>query len=225
MKRLSRHITAIVFIGAASFSLLGCTPSDSPIDVNNGYSSLSTGGIVSDYPAYSTLDEAIYASDAIVVGRFIAEREDIMTPVISTTTGDAETNPQYGLDLSADEIEQMKLDLATPITIATVRVEQVISGNVLPGTEIEVSQVGGVLNGTLYLEHGTTLLSDLKEKELVLFLHGSGINSTFSLINPDVGVWLIDETGLSPVAGNAPFEIDSLRAVEQITTLLYPHGG
>ncbi|TVL93920.1 hypothetical protein [Streptomyces sp. SAJ15] len=140
-----------------------------------------------DYPAYRSLGEAVDEADAIVTGKVVRSRVEKSWPKVSTS-GDPMTNPQAGL--SEEEARQVEPVI---VTVSTVRVSKVVSGNVGVGDTIEVSQLGGAIKETTYREvNTTTLAKDGTEYALLLSAHR---DAPYGLINPEQGLYTVGPKG------------------------------
>lgn len=169
--------------------------------------------MAADYPTYDTLADAVNEADVVVRGSFVHSAADVLLPDVSPTDGDAQTNPQFGVVPSADALE----DLRVPITTSTLEVSEVLKGSLKPGQDIQVSQLGGELDGVRYREASTTLLADASGDEFLLLLsqHNDG---TYDMINADDGGWVVEGeslTGLNGQSTTAPFSKTSLPSLSQ----------
>lgn len=146
---------------------------------------------IAEWPHYATVQEANAESDLVVVGTVLDSSDNGWDPAVEFAR-----------------------------TISSVKIAEVLAGDASAGDTIQVTQMGGIRNGTEYSEAATVLLRDIATEELVLFLykHDDG----YSTINPSAGVQVvIDDSellGVEPAAKpkryatvSAPFpEADSL---------------
>ncbi|WP_298564035.1 hypothetical protein [Streptomyces luteogriseus] len=148
-----------------------------------------------DYPAYDSLDDIVKTADVIVRGTVVDSRVTESKPEVSTD-GDPLTNPQAGL--SAEEAAETD---PVVITISTVKVSEVLSGpgKVAVGDTVEVSQLGGTLDGVAYEEQSTTTLSkDGTDYVLMLAEHGEA--APYDLLNPEQALYTVEgEEQIEPV--------------------------
>ncbi|GAA1580876.1 hypothetical protein [Actinoplanes couchii] len=156
-----------------------------------------------DYPVYDNAEQIIGTADVIVRGTAVASRAEWLYPETSTET-DPLLNPQAGL--SAGEIAQWREDAAVAVTVSTLEVTEVLKGEVAVGERVEVSQVGGTLDGVTYTEQHTTVLpSDGSEFVLLLADHGAG--KPFDLLNPEQALYGANGSApLEAVAEDAPLD-------------------
>lgn len=141
-----------------------------------------------NYPSYNSSEEIAKAADVVIRGTAITSRNDKMLPDVSTDT-DPAVNPQAGL--SPEEIADFREEAAVAITVTTVRVGEVLKGDVAVGDVIEVKQLGGELNGVRYRDSTTTLLSAGSTSEYVLLLSSYGPGKPFSLLNPEQAMYTV----------------------------------
>lgn len=129
-----RRIFPVLAIGAA-LSLTAC--------------SASTPEVVeyhADYPYYSSVDELCNAAEVVAVVSPI--RSEVREVDVAAPPGDNEvTNPGLGVD---DTTAQKPEPVLVVETITTVRIEAVFKGDVSVGSELEVGQPGGELDGVTY---------------------------------------------------------------------------
>lgn len=121
-----------------------------------------------DYPHYETWDAVVETADLVIVGAVLAEHEAL----------------SYALDRPGDE------DYAVPVTVARVEVREVISGEIRPGTQIDVS-VPGTRDRPAA---GTRALSDIDAEELVLALAAFD-GRPYVPLNPSQAVFAVGEDG------------------------------
>ncbi|MEV4345163.1 hypothetical protein AB0J83_11870 [Actinoplanes sp. NPDC049596] len=164
-----------------------------------------------DYPVYDNAEQIIGTADVIVRGTALTSRAEWLYPETSTET-DPELNPQAGVP--ADEIAQWRQDAAVAVTVSTLKVTEVLKGEVKVGEQIEVSQVGGTLDGVTYTDEDTTILpSDGSEFVLLLADHGDG--KPFDLLNPEQALY--EANGAEPleaVAEDAPLDNETTKDIK-----------
>jgi hypothetical protein len=165
----SRKGIALVIVSLA-ISAVACSPSSSP-----------TTEYYLDYPTYDSAIDLVDAADTIVRGRVLRTRVEELYPDVSTET-DPALNPQAGLDPA--ELEEVEPII---ITIATVKVTEVIKGDVRTSARIEVSQVGGQIDGATYRVHGTTLVVPRSQEYIFVLAQHPG--APFDLVNPEQGLY------------------------------------
>ncbi len=178
----------------ASFCLLVAACAPSPRSATEYYL---------DYPTYDTPTGLVEAADAIVRGRVLSTRVEELYPDMITET-DPALNPQAGLDeTQLEEVEPII------ITIATVKVTEVVKGEVRANARIEVSQVGGQLDGARYVAHGTTLV--VPRNQEYVFVLAAHPGAPFDLVNPELGLYDAEPRGeLTHVSRNNTLPIGSL---------------
>ena len=155
-----------------------------------------------NYPAYGSSTELIKKADLVIRGTAVSSRPDEMFPDIPADQ-DPLTNPQAGL--TDEEIKAFRAENGVVTTVATVRVDEVLKGDVAVGDLVEVSQLGGVKDGVKYRDETTTLLEADAKSGYVLFLSTYGAGKPSSLLNPQQAVYTVSAGGtLRPVAAGAP---------------------
>ncbi|HET9519240.1 MAG TPA: hypothetical protein VFO77_16070, partial [Actinoplanes sp.] len=117
------------------------------------------------YSSYGTVDDLLSTADLVVRGTPTAARTEQIF-MDAPSGNDPNTNPQAGL--SSKERDEVRKESGIVVTVSTVKVLEVVKGDVTVGDTIEVSQLGGSFEGVQYQDDGTTLLS--KDGEYVLFL-------------------------------------------------------
>jgi hypothetical protein len=164
-----------------------------------------------DYPVYDNAEQIIGSADVIVRGMAVASRAEWLYPETSTET-DPLLNPQAGLP--ADEVAQWRQDAAVAVTVSTLEVTEVLKGEVEVGERVEVSQVGGTLDGVTYTEqHTTALPADGSEFVLLLADHGAG--QPYDLLNPEQALY--EAHGAAPleaVAADAPLDNETTKDIK-----------
>jgi hypothetical protein len=209
----SALLAAIALAGCSSDSN-GASESGSKAKANAGAKAASD--VVTyhaDYPSYDSLDSIMKESDVIVRGTVTSSRVQELLPEKSTSD-DPAANPQAGLS-DAEVAEAAEAAAAEPvvITVSTVKVSEVLSGNVKPGDTVEVSQLGGTLDGVTYAEEETTTLVKGKT-EYVLMLADQGTANPYDLLNPEQALYTVTaDEKVTPVA-DAGF--DNVGKVDQL---------
>lgn len=203
MTRL-RHLTAggaAVLVALAAAGCSGDSGNSGSGSTEAGSTSQKPGVIAyeADYPAFDSLDAIVREADAIVKGTVIGSTVKELMPEVSTE-GDPLTNPQAGL--SAEEAGEVE---PVVITVSTVKVSEVLAGDVKAGDTVEVSQLGGTLGATTYREeHTTTLAKDGTQYVLMLADHGDA--SPYDLLNPEQALYTVGTGGTVQPAAEAGFE-------------------
>jgi len=165
-----------------------------------------------DYPASSSAKQIVGKSDLVVRVRPVASRVEKLLPDRSDST-DPLVNPQAGVP--ADEVAQ-----ADPVvvTVSTVKVVDVVKGAAQPGDVIEVSQLGGLLDGVRYVDTETTTLSATAADDYVLMLAAHGAGKPYDLLNPVQGMYTVNSAGvLSPVRTEGALSVGSLTGLRSLT--------
>lgn len=180
----TRSVVALVMIFGVGL-VSGC--SAAPVEV------------MADYPAYGSLGEVGQVSDVIVSGTVLKSRSENLYPDVSDSE-DPLANPQAGIP--SDELEDFPPVI---ITVSTVEVSEVFKGEVRIGDIIEVSQLGGSVDGKSVVERDTTLVDSLDDS-IVLFL-AAHPNAPYDLVNPEQGLLILDGDQLKPVAESVDIEV------------------
>jgi hypothetical protein len=196
MKRIRSFTTlataALIFSG----SLAGCSAGPDVVEYH------------ANYPIYGSSADLVNAADLIVRGAPIKSRVEKMYPDVSTE-GDPVRNPQAGL--RDEEVRRARESQAVVVTVTTVRVAEVIKGAVAVGDVVQVSQLGGELDGVRYADSGTTLLPSDAKASYVLFLAAYGAGKPHDLLNPGQAMYLLSDGGaLKPVRAENSLGISSL---------------
>ncbi|WP_328842682.1 hypothetical protein [Streptomyces sp. NBC_00258] len=203
----SALLAAIALTGCSSDSR-GTSESGSKAKANTGVKAASD--VVTyhaDYPSYDSLDSIVKESDVIVRGTVTSSRVQELFPEKSTSD-DPAANPQAGLS----EAEAAKAEPVV-VTVSTVKVSEVLSGNVKPGATVEVSQLGGTLGGVTYAEQETTPLAKDKT-EYVLMLADQGTTNPYDLLNPEQALYTVTaDEKVTPVADDG---FDNAGKVDQL---------
>lgn len=171
---------------------------------------LQTSESIADYPAYATSGDIIRAADVVVRGTSVRSRVERAYPDVSTS-GDPVSNPQAGL--SEKEAKDAREAGSVVVTVSSVKVLEVVKGNVKVGDTIEVSQLGGTLSGVANSEKHTTILPT-DGSQYVLLLAAFDPGHPYSLLNPEQAMYAVSSDGtLSGVgdATDAPLERKTVR--------------
>jgi hypothetical protein len=198
--RRSRSFLVIGMLAVGNAAALsGCgaaASSPKPVEVVN---------IAADYPDYSSAEQIIDTSDLVVQVQPVSSRVETLQPDVSDST-DPLANPQAGVP--ADQVAQID---PVVVTVSTVKIVDVVKGAANPGDLIEVSQLGGVLNGVQYVEADTTTLSPATGTDYVLMLAAHGADDPYDLVNPVQGMYEVNTADeLSPVQNEGALPIESL---------------
>ncbi len=166
-----------------------------------------TTEIQADYPAYDSIREVGAASDLVITGEVVDSRVENLYPD-RVDSDDPNVNPQSGVP--EDEIDDIP---PIVITVSSVRITEVVTGNAAPGDVIEVSQLGGEIDGQRIVEEDTTLLDTL-DSTVVLFL-AAHEGAPYDLVNPEQGVLTLSGEQLRSIGSDpslrAPATLDELR--------------
>ncbi|MFF5536748.1 hypothetical protein ACFY71_30525 [Streptomyces cinerochromogenes] len=177
----------------AAFAAVGCSADGT--STHGAKSGAASDAVTyhADYPAYSSLDDVIKQSDAVVEGTVVSSRVQRVLPD-APAGDDPATNPQAGLS-PAEAKEAKKEAEANPVivTVSKVKVTRTLSGKVSVGDTIEVSQLGGTYKGVAYQETDTTLLAK-GAKKYVLMLAAHGKNP-YDLLNPEQALYTVKSDG------------------------------
>ncbi|WP_406409882.1 hypothetical protein OG923_14440 [Streptomyces halstedii] len=175
-----------IFVGSlallAAAGLVGCS---SGHEASPDRAAAAVVTYEADYPSYESIDDLIENADIVVKGTVVTTRVEELMPEVSQEQ-DPEINPQAGLE--PDEGAQMQ-----PVveTISTVRVSEVLSGDISPGGIIEVAQLRGTVGEITYKESKTeTLVSGDSEYLFMLAAHGEG--APYDLLNPAQALYTVD---------------------------------
>ncbi|WP_329366994.1 hypothetical protein [Streptomyces sp. NBC_01483] len=149
-----------------------------------------------DYPSYDSVDALVKQSDVIVRGTVVGSQVRELSPE-APTGDDPVANPQAGL--SPEEAAESD---PVVVTVSTVKVAQVLSGagDVKVGDTVEVSQLGGTLDGVTYQEKQTTALAE-DDTQYVLMLADQGDKNPYDLLNPEQALYTVgSDDEVTPVA-------------------------
>lgn len=195
---------------ASTVVLLGAACAGQP--TTEDPSSESVVHVSADYPDYGSTEAALEAADVVLVGTVESSRELVEYPEVDDSRTGLE-NPQSGVDISDEDLEEM----GVVTTVTTIKVTEVISGDVEVGDSVEVSQVGGTIDGVTYIEDSTTFIEEVNSPELLLLLNDFG-DGDYDLVNPVEGVYEVSdgEVEALPGSGVQP-EVSSLEEVRELT--------
>lgn len=168
----------------------------------------TTMEVYADYPVYASVSDSVSASDIIITGVPLNSREVIEYPRIDFETGTEESNPQRGLTWENIDIEAMSV----PHIVTEFQVTDSIKGDVLPGTVINVTQVGGTVDGIKIREKNTIPLQEVDTTHGKQFCCYS-INTKMGLLTPS-----IQQREFYPYTPTAPFIRFALKS--KLTKLL-----
>lgn len=171
--------------------------------------------IVESYPDYrhfGTAEELIAEAELIIHGIVESTRVEKVSG-FGATAGDPVRNPQAGL------AEKQWSDVqGFVVTVAVVRVNETIKGDVAPGDLVDVVQMGGLHDGVLHREHGTTMLSADETHGYVLFLTNYG-GSSYQLPNPQQAMFTVSaDNALTPVGDDSSLPLGSLSELKALTS-------
>lgn len=169
--------------------------------------------LVADYPYYPSARDAAEAATAIVTGTPVSSRFAVEGP-LDPGTDDPYLNPQAG----AEEVDPA--DLQVPVTITSVQVTAVIKGEgIAVGDQVEISQLGGLINGVRYVEQGAAYLSSSGSTvEVVAFLsREEPEEGPFHLINSRQALFEITGDDVQPLGGTEGIPgISSVKDIEAL---------
>ncbi|MEV7870058.1 hypothetical protein AB0P17_29110 [Streptomyces sp. NPDC088124] len=190
----TRHLLITGTAALAAFGVVGCSSDGGSADRSGSSAARDVVAYHADYPAYDSLDAVIEESDLVVKGTVVNSRVERMLPETSAD-GDPATNPQAGL--SPEELAEARAEAeADPVvvTVSTVKVSQVLAGDVSVGDTVEVSQLGGTYKGVTYKERSTTALAG-RGTEYVLMLADNGARNPYDLLNPEQALYTVGSGG------------------------------
>lgn len=168
-----RIVSVAAIIGTAAL-VAGCSAaSEQPSE---------TAVMVGDYPAYESV-EALQSGANLVVEAELGEgRNDVLLPDYSSD--DPNLNPYAGTGVTPGPDEG-----AIPITVYPATITAVHEGQAEVGDVIEVQQMGGMLDGISYKEHGVSSLPE--DASVLLFLETSPSDPA-SVLGGDVGAFELE---------------------------------
>ncbi|QTD96819.1 hypothetical protein [Streptomyces cyanogenus] len=177
----------------AAFAAVGCSADGSSSKGARSAGASDTVTYHADYPAYSSLDDVIEKSDAVVEGTVVGTRVQKLVPDAPAGDNPA-TNPQAGLSpAEAKAARKAAEENPVIVTVSKVKVTRAIAGKVAVGDTIEVSQLGGTYHGVAYQEKDTTMLAKGGQRYvLMLAAHGK---SPYDLLNPEQALYTVKADG------------------------------
>ncbi len=204
MMRISR---LLALAGASTVVLAACSgdPAGSP---EPG----STVEMMADYVVY---DERSLVEDAtlIVEGTPLSFEDRVITPRFEGDT--PEENPLLGLSEEEKKKAIAEAD-GVPVTVVTFRVDVVHRGDVQPGDEITINQVGGVVDGVTYV------LADevkLEAKQNYLLFATDDLDGAYAILGGSAGTYVDggDKTFVAAEPEMAPFQTLTSPEVDTLT--------
>lgn len=137
------------------------------------------------YPVYTDAGDLADAASSVVVGEVLSSEVREIDVAAPPESADPELDPSFG---APDEPE----DAVLVFTVHQVRVTDVLKGDVRPGDVVEVSQLGGQLDGVVFREEGAPMLRAGQSYALYLQTYESG--NPASLLNATQAAYLeLDE--------------------------------
>ena len=133
--------------------------------------------VMADYPFYASAEALVEEADLVVIGTAVASREDTSFP--SYEGDDPQEKPRAGMEQETTDDELQAA--AVPVTVSTIRIDEVVVGTAVTGGLIEISQVTG--------EAG----SPIAEGPVLLFLAGE--EGPLHIIGGTQGQW-VEENGV-----------------------------
>lgn len=183
--RLKTSSSIAVVLVAALLSLGGCSQ-DAAVTEPTGDD--STAHLYAVYPEFDDLNDMVYEADAIIAVEFVSVRTDVIYPELGGGD-DPATNPQAGVDPA--EIDMT--ELGVPVTISTVKVTSSLKGELSAGELLEVSQVGGPMEGVQYVEDQTLLLGDIANADSLMLFVNIHDDGSADLVSASSGVLVVEE--------------------------------
>lgn len=199
MRAITRYPLAAAAL-AASLLLGGCA--------SDGAHAEDVVEYQADYADFASLEEAVAASGAVVTGSVVASRTVEVFPD-APTGDDPVANPQAGV--KGKDVAKIP---GVVTTVLTVEVSEVLAGDVAVGDRIEVSQLGGTVDGVTYRERHTTALADGGSYLLLLADHGPGV--PYDVINPAQGIYTVSGDAATAVSPEGFADV-SLSSVSRLT--------
>ena len=190
MRSHVRTLAAMTGLTVAALAFTAC---------NEG-STLETVVMHADYPLYDSVESAAGTADVVITGVYLDSRTELLYPAASEGA-DPAANPQAGVDEEDIDLDE----LAIVRTINTVRVTEVLKGDLQIGDVLEVSQLGGTTDEQVVTEESTTPLSSIEEPEFALLLNELG-NGTYDLVHPQQGLFVVDEESVESISPDTDFQ-------------------
>jgi hypothetical protein len=202
--------TAVVAVVALS----GCgravvaAAGPSPADTSVPEIPVVEASCTADYPWYADAAELVSRADAVLrVTATGPSRDHEIRPDPPTNDPDPAVNPQYGV--SQEEVDQIP---GIPATAITVRVTQVLKGDLAVGDRIEVDQ-GTCTDRPLPTGPGT---------DYVLALSGHD-GHPYGQLNEDQAAWQVDASGgLHPVSPDNDLAVTELEELAAVAAAAVP---
>jgi hypothetical protein len=189
-------IVPLVVAGFIGFVLAGCS-ADQVGDPENG----STVAMTGDYIAY---DERSLVEDAtlVVEGTPLSFEDRMIAPQFEGDT--PEENPLLGLS-EEDKEKAIAEASGVPVTVVTFRVDVVHKGDVQPGDEITINQIGGVIDGVTYVQADEVML---EAKQNYLLFATDDLDGAYAVLGGSAGMYVDagDSTFAAAKPEMAPFE-------------------
>lgn len=202
---MNRHRIAAAGIGLALVGGLTACTASSPAAQQQ-----EVVQYVADYPTYRSGTQLLATADAVVRGTVVASRVEEQLPETSADD-DPQANPQAGVDPA--EVAAVP---AVVVTVSTLRVDEVVKGDVAVGDTIEVAQLGGELDGVQYVEDETTTMQTDGTEYLVLLAdHG---DAPYDLLNPQQALYVVEGSRLSAVSPQNTLSLRTLTDVKRLNS-------
>lgn len=202
----------------ASASEANPRPNDSPATAEA--SATATTAIMTSPVVYETVDDMAARSDAIVSVKIVDWRYVETLPDYSSD--DPLINPYAGsTNEPPTDAEMRELGLGTPTTVYSAVVAESFGGDLRLGSEIEIVEVGGIIDGVSYEISGLpALASDLPD---LMFLKSTNKNGQYVITGmgqgrfkkSDPGKYVSVDRSVTKLAINTASDMASAkRAVE-----------
>ncbi|MCL5289601.1 MAG: hypothetical protein M1489_00965 [Firmicutes bacterium] len=176
--KTSRLLVIIIVCCCIIPTLIGCSTQK----VNAGQKEKLTTYIFADYPHYSSIDSLAEKADIIIEGKIVSSRVEEINILDKTNMEDKKLHP-------SSEIQTSKM----VYTVYTVKVSDSYKGTVKPGEIVEVKQLGGEDETTVYISEDSVKFP--KNKKYLMFL-STYENVPASLLNPIQGSYSYEEETL-----------------------------
>jgi hypothetical protein len=205
--KMTRISTLLVVIGSTGAVLAGCS-TDQTGDPGPG----STVAMTGDYVTY---DEQTLVRDAtlVVEGTPLSFEDRMIGPQFEGDT--PEENPLLGL--SEEEKEKAIAEASgVPVTVVTFRVDVVHKGNVKPGDEITINQIGAVIDGVTYVQAEEVML---ETKQNYLLFATDDLDGAYAILGGSAGMYVDagDSTFAAAKPEMAPFETLTSPEIDTLT--------
>lgn len=191
---------ALLLTGCGQVSLTAAGTSAVPQNTSVPQIPVVEAWCSADYPWYRDVAELVSKADAVArVTATGASRDYEIRPSPPTDDPDPAVNPQHGM--TQEEVDQLPGVAATAIT---VRITEVLKGDLAVGEVIEVDQ-GTCTDRPLPTGPGT---------DYALALSGQEGKGPWAQLNEDQAAWQVDATGgLHPVSPRNDLGVGSLDAL------------